>query len=729
MPKKNLRATKIRKKEKEEEKEKGEEKGKEKEEEEEEEEEKEVKGEEEEEEKKGENIITLLKRKIKRDKILSKKNKQELNKSFKSLSNSVNKQKKEDEIENQDDDLIEIKPISEYITIKKKEWENNKASGVEWMNDFSKSINILQDFNNTYLNALLSENQMETFNQRYKFLQFTLDVPQRKAIENKIKGKCNIPMIIHNFIPKYINDTKEIFIGLSKSIINIKKCTGEYFFPNLREAFNKNGVYLDEEFKPFIPVAFSNRELKINRLILEIANYFYQSSMDKEIIEESSKKLIIEKFVKFKKLNKIFDKIDFFTDDDELFEVFNYLFNCLFIYFDTNISKRDSTLLDKIILCCIPFDIDIAKKFLLNLMDIIIKNIIEIDGKDILEIDIDQINAKSEVCFKERNIKVFFSEINFNLEPGDFLELLQTDKFMLCFRFPKLSEINHLSIDKSVKNNYKKLFHKIIKSKIIEKAMNIDSDAKHFKYPFKEDKILEEVDKYTYLVPLPAENYFGVSDRITFSIYVNSFIDSSKISKIFVDIDNITKSRCHEIKHIYRTYMHINKKDISVCSPEIKSKSLDINALNKDNINVFQEKRTIINNVYSLHHLLINDKDEKLDYGDIMEYAINGNKQNVFFPKNSVFYLSENSWDLSIDIFEKRYFTSCVDEQFELKKIKDNDFINSLLDYLNITTKLSIKNKPDESKRSSKGNNDLDDECESLDNKYCIIDRASHFRK
>ena len=452
--------------------------------------------------------------------------------------------------------------------------------------------------------------------------------------------------------------------------------------------------------------------------------------MDKEIIEESTKYLIIDKFLKFQKLNKIFDKINFFTDDEELFKVFNYLFNCLFIYFDTVKSKRDSNLLDKIILCCIPFDIDTAKKFLLNLGNKIIKkNIIEIDGKDILEIDLTQINAKSEVCFKERNIKVFFCDINCNLEPEDFLELLQTDQFTLCFRFPKLSEINHLSIDNSVKKNYKNLFDKIIKSKIMEKAMNIDSDTKYFIYPFKDNKILEEIDKYTYFVPLPAKNYFGVSDRITYSIYVNSFIDSTKIRKIFIDIDNITKSRCHEIKHIYRTYMHINKPAISVNSPEIKTKSLDKNILTKDNINIFEEKRTIINQVYSLQNVLISDKNEKIDYGDIMEFAINGSKQNVFFPKNSVFYLSENSWDLSIDKFEKRYFTSCIDKKFELKKKKDNVFINSLLDYLKITTKLSIENKPDESKRSSKGNNDLNDEYDSFDNKYCIIQRASHFRK
>ena len=64
------------------------------------------------------------------------------------------------------------------------------------MNNFAKSINILQDFTNIYLNALLSSNQINIFKQNYKFLQFTLDVPQRKAFEKIIKGKCNTPMII-----------------------------------------------------------------------------------------------------------------------------------------------------------------------------------------------------------------------------------------------------------------------------------------------------------------------------------------------------------------------------------------------------------------------------------------------------------------------------------------------------------------------------------------------------
>ena len=70
-----------------------------------------------------------------------------------------------------------------------------------------------------------------------------------------------------------------------------------------------------------------------------------------------------------------------------------------------------------------------------------------------------------------------------------------------------------------------------MKSKIMEEAMNIDEDAKQFKYPFNNDLILDEIEQNCYSVPLPGNNYSGISGRTAFSIYLNCFISSSNIKK------------------------------------------------------------------------------------------------------------------------------------------------------------------------------------------------------
>ena len=52
----------------------------------------------------------------------------------------------DDEIKN-GNNLINCKPISEYIKIKEEEWEINKSSDITWINNFTESIGILQNLN------------------------------------------------------------------------------------------------------------------------------------------------------------------------------------------------------------------------------------------------------------------------------------------------------------------------------------------------------------------------------------------------------------------------------------------------------------------------------------------------------------------------------------------------------------------------------------------------------
>ena len=243
-------------------------------------------------------------------------------------------------------------------------------------------------------------------------------------------------------------------------------------------------------------------------------------------------------------------------------------------------------------MCCLPFELEKAKTFLSELRMNVSEGKIFIDDKDLRKYDIQSIKAESKVHFKEKDINVYFKDINCNLNSIDFQQYLEGDKFTICFRFPKLAEINYLYIKDDIRKSYHELFKKIMGSETMKQAMNIDNEAKLFKYPFDNELILNEVEQNCYLVPLPAINYFGISDRVSFSIYINSFINtSSTFQKIFIDIDNIIKSKCHELKHIYRIYMNIYNPEIELKTPEFHFKSLSINKLIKNKYDFFKKKR------------------------------------------------------------------------------------------------------------------------------------------
>ena len=207
---------------------------------------------------------------------------------------------------------------------------------------------------------------------------------------------------------------------------------------------------------------------------------------------------------------------------------------------------------------------------------------------------------------------------------------------MLCFRFPKLSQINYLYLDNKIKDKYNNLFKLILKSDVMKKVMNIDEDASQFKYPFDDEEIIKELEKNTFLVPFPAKNFYGYSDRAAFKVYINSYIKSSNFKSIFIDIDNITKSKCHEVKHMYRLYIHINKPSIELKTPEINKDCLGKYKLLKKNKNFIKEHQNLITGIYSNRGISKNES-KNLDYRDILEFAINGDKQDVFLLKTLYF--------------------------------------------------------------------------------------------
>ena len=143
---------------------------------------------------------------------------------------------------------------------------------------------------------------------------------------------------------------------------------------------------------------------------------------------------------------------------------------------------------------------------------------------------------------------------------------------MLYFRFPKLSEINYLFLDENIKSNYQNLFKKIIKSQLMKDVMNVDNEAKQFEYPFDNDLLYNEIEKICYYVVFPVENYSGISDRVSFNIYINSVINPINYKQLFIDIDHITKAKFHKFIHTSRVYFCIHNSEIKLNTPKFSKK-------------------------------------------------------------------------------------------------------------------------------------------------------------
>ena len=284
------------------------------------------------------------------------------------------------------------------------------------------------------------------------------------------------------------------------------------------------------------------------KLGFEISKLFFGLSIEKDkFFNDLDKNNIKEKLLQFLKLKNFFQK-SYLYDDNEFFKTTDFLINIFFIYFDSDEIFRKTNILEDIINSCLPFELKIAKITLSQIKIINTCINITICEKDLeiklADYDIEKLSENSIIRFEygHKNISIDIKDVNWNLNSETFIRYFKTQYFMLCFRFSVIQKINYLSINKEIKENYKNLYKKIIQSKIMKKMMKVDKEAKLFVYPFKDDNILEEIEDNCILVPFPTDKYFGFTDKISFKIYLNSFIEPQKFQSIIIDIDNITKS-------------------------------------------------------------------------------------------------------------------------------------------------------------------------------------------
>ena len=603
------------------------------------------------------------------------------------------------------------------------DWKNKQTPDLI---KYCESIGINAESNYELLTKLVIID-FDLFLKYYSKYQFTLEIRQRKEIQKLIKDFKLNSMIKNNFIKSDLKSIRELFLKVCDLIINIK-LNEKDCLKKLKNEIISIGVFIEDDLDFLFPVNFGNIELKFNKLIIDVLFFIFGKNMGKiNSLENNKKDLIKTKISLFKKMKLFFQKSGLY-DDETLFKISDYLINCYYIYFEVDDSLKNFDNLEKIITCCLPFELDTAVNFIEKYKYFSYDVEFKIENITLNKYYTSNLtkDSKIKLSFDKKIIEVKAEDVNWNLKHNMFFQLLKSDNFTFCFRFPKLSEINYIYINNDIRNNYKALFRKILKSKIMEQCMNIDSDTNNFNYPFNDDNIIQELEDHTLFVPFPAKKFYGYSDKKSFTIFLNSYINTSDLKSIFIDFDNLLKSEFHEIKNIYRLYMHINDSKISLRTPEIKRKTLLTNEFLKNNLPLLNENKNNLEEIYK-ERLISKNENDSLDYGDILEFAMNGDKQEVFFIKGSLFRLTEKNWEKEPKEFFDLYFKACKEKKFKLNPSTDDLFIKSVMKFFKLKRNVEIINDAYTEKRPDYKACDLSLEGEN-ENSYVIIPKKNHCR-
>ena len=636
--------------------------------------------------------------------------------------NKPNKKKKlEFKFKESKESIISIaQNHSKLIT---EDWKNKQTPDLI---KYCESIGINAESNYELLTKLVIID-FDLFLKYYSKYQFTLEIRQRKEIQKLIKDFELSSMIKNNFIKSDLKSIRELFLKVCDLIINIK-LNEKDCLKKLKNEIISIGVFIEDDLDFLFPVNFGNIELKFNKLIIDVLFFIFGKNMGKiNSLENNKKDLIKTKISLFKKMKLFFQKSGLY-DDETLFKISDYLINCYYIYFEVDDSLKNFDNLEKIITCCLPFELDTAVNFIEKYKYFSYDVEFKIENITLNKYYTSNLtkDSKIKLSFDKKIIEVKAEDVNWNLKHNMFFQLLKSDNFTFCFRFPKLSEINYIYINNDIRNNYKALFRKILKSKIMEQCMNIDSDTNNFNYPFNDDNIIQELEDHTLFVPFPAKKFYGYSDKKSFTIFLNSYINTSDLKSIFIDFDNLLKSEFHEIKNIYRLYMHINDSKISLRTPEIKRKTLLTNEFLKNNLPLLNENKNNLEEIYK-ERLISKNENDSLDYGDILEFAMNGDKQEVFFIKGSLFRLTEKNWEKEPKEFFDLYFKACKEKKFKLNPSTDDLFIKSVMKFFKLKRNVEIINDAYTEKRPDYKACDLSLEGEN-ENSYVIIPKKNHCR-
>ena len=159
------------------------------------------------------------------------------------------------------------------------------------------------------------------------------------------------------------------------------------------------------------------------------------------------------------------------------------------------------------------------------------------------------------------------------------------------FNYPTLLKKNIFQTNQDIYNNFKESLKNIYKSKLLEEIFYLIPEFNEFKYPLKDEEILNEMIENTIFLPYDQEELHGYTQKQFSKIYISTNIfqkeySKEDISKIVVDIGFLFNTLIYEqfnnylkVLLYYNSFRFREKKRLCKDSSEYKQNQFFIDNL------------------------------------------------------------------------------------------------------------------------------------------------------
>ena len=219
-----------------------------------------------------------------------------------------------------------------------------------------------------------------------------------------------------------------------------------------------------------------------------------------------------------------------------------------------------------------------------------------------------------------------------------------------------------LTLDDNLNKDFNAHIKKFLQSNLNNEYINSLKEIPVSDEIVLDDKIINEIKDNTLWVKFPLSNVHGLSDRDTYTIFLNNEFGKNNDKKLSNIISSKTITCGHEYNnHILRLLLFINNYKITKTTPR--------------NTDLYKKKEY---NAYI---------SSFIDQGDVWENIIFGQKINNIYTMGSIFILDTNKFDLTIkqfrDGFQKnnRSVENLNKQLKNVKKNKNNSLIQHVKDF------------------------------------------------
>ena len=277
------------------------------------------------------NTLDLLSQKTKRSKSKKGTKKKPTNKKAKKEENK----------------LRNIQSIKSFKEKKMNEWKDKDKEKLNFneLKDFVNSYDIHNDSQKLFMDNLIQKNKKE-FIAHYTKYQFVLDLKTRfemQKIIQKDESYKEFPMIKYNIIPDNYESIRNILQDVLIGILGINPKSENLTSFQIKNIFINNKVYFNFVFDFLIPTKYSdNNEYKYNKLLFDIANFFFplEGILESKEMEKLEKSFLSNRLSLFNYLKPFIEKIHLLNEDD-LINNCEFLLNLLVIIEKVEKKKRN----------------------------------------------------------------------------------------------------------------------------------------------------------------------------------------------------------------------------------------------------------------------------------------------------------------------------------------------------------------------------------------------------